>query len=139
LVSALPVVILIVGARLERLDMTVIEAARDCGAAALVAFRRILAPQIAPALIGSGLLAAAWSLDEFAITLLTNGGTTTVPVYIFGLFRFGIIPAINAIAITLLRLLPCWSLWPTDSSRPRILARPAPSGMEWKPGGNSRE
>lgn len=100
----LPFVILIVAARLERFDMSMVEAARDGGATAFGAFRRILLPHIAPALVGGALLAAAASLDEFIITLWTNGGSVTVPIYIFGEARFGLNPTINAIATTLLAI-----------------------------------
>jgi spermidine/putrescine transport system permease protein len=80
------------------------EAARDSGASAFMAFRRIMLPHIAPAMIGGAMLAAATSLDEFIITLWTNGGSTTVPLYIFSEARFGLNPSINAIATTLLAI-----------------------------------
>jgi spermidine/putrescine transport system permease protein len=98
----LPLVVLVVGARLERLDLSVVDAARDLGASGWTAFRRILLPLIAPALIGSALLAVAWSLDEFIITLFTNGGTPTVPILIFTLLRRGLDPSVNAVAALLL-------------------------------------
>jgi spermidine/putrescine transport system permease protein len=98
----LPLVVLVVGARLERLDLSVIDAARDLGASGWTAFRRILLPLISPALAGSALLAVAWSLDEFIITLFTNGGTPTVPVLIFTLLRRGLDPSVNALAALLL-------------------------------------
>jgi spermidine/putrescine transport system permease protein len=100
----LPLVVLIVAARIERFDMSMLEAARDGGATAFGAFRRILLPHIAPALVGGALLAAAVSLDEFIITLWTNAGSVTVPIYIFGEARFGLNPTINAIATTLLAI-----------------------------------
>jgi spermidine/putrescine transport system permease protein len=98
----MPLMILIVSARLERLDPALIEAARDLGASGFTAFRRILLPMIAPALIAGGLLVFAFSLDEFIVTLFTNGGTTTVPVLIFALLRRGLDPSVNAIATLLL-------------------------------------
>jgi ABC-type spermidine/putrescine transport system permease subunit II len=98
----LPLVVLIVGARLQHLDMSILEAARDLGANSWQAFHKVLLPLIAPALVGSALLAVAWSLDEFIITLFMNGGTQTVPVLIFGRLRLGIDPSINAIAAILL-------------------------------------
>jgi spermidine/putrescine transport system permease protein len=98
----LPLVILVIGARLERLDLSVLDAARDLGASGWTAFRRILLPLIAPALAGSALIAIAWSLDEFIVTLFTNGGTPTVPVLIFTLLRRGLDPSVNALAALLL-------------------------------------
>ena len=98
----LPLVILVIGARLERLDLSVMDAARDLGASGFTASRRILLPMIAPALAASALLAVAWSLDEFIITLFTNGGTPTVPVLIFTLLRRGLDPSVNVVATLLL-------------------------------------
>jgi spermidine/putrescine transport system permease protein len=102
-IVTLPIVILIVTSRLTNLDPNVMEAARDLGAGAFQAFRRILLPQIAPALAGAALLAIATSLDEFVITLFTNGGVQTVPIVIYGSLRRGLTPSVNAIAsLTLL-------------------------------------
>jgi spermidine/putrescine transport system permease protein len=98
----LPLMILIVAARVARLDTSVLEAGRDLGASGWTTFRRILLPMIAPALIAGSLLVVAWSLDEFIITLFTNGGTVTVPILIFALLRRGLDPSVNAIATLLL-------------------------------------
>jgi spermidine/putrescine transport system permease protein len=97
-----PIAALIVTARLARLDPAVNEAARDLGANAWQAFRRVLLPQIAPAIIGSALLVTATSADEFIITLFVNGGYQTVPLVIFTSLRTGLGPEINAIASMML-------------------------------------
>ena len=98
----LPLVIFVLLARLQNLDLAILEAARDLGASWFAAFRRILLPMLLPAVIGAALLAVAGSLDEFIITLFTNGGSVTVPVYLYGSLRFGITPQINAIATLML-------------------------------------
>lgn len=98
----LPLMILILSARMERLDPALIEAARDLGAGSWTAFRRILLPMIAPALIAGALLVVAFSLDEFIITLFTNGGSPTVPVLIFTMLRRGLDPSVNAVATLIL-------------------------------------
>jgi spermidine/putrescine transport system permease protein len=98
----LPLVTFIVAARLSRLDPAVMEASRDLGAGAFQAFRKVLLPQIAPALIGAALLTVATSVDELIIALFTNGGDQTVPVVIFSSFRQGVGPEINAIASVML-------------------------------------
>lgn len=92
----LPFVVLIVNARLMRFDRSIEEAARDLGATPLQAFRKIVFPLVAPALIGSILIVVAWSFDEFIITLFTGGGT--LPILIWGMLRRGIDPSVNAIA-----------------------------------------
>jgi ABC-type spermidine/putrescine transport system permease subunit II len=94
----LPIVYLVVSARLSGLDCTVIEAARDLGASAPQAFVKVVLPNIAPALVGAALLVTAWSFDEFIITLFTNGGDSTVPLLIYSRLRRGLDPSINAIA-----------------------------------------
>ena len=63
--------------------MTVVEAARDLGAGPFLAFRRVFFPLVAPAIMGSVLLALATSLDELIISLFVNGRAYTVPVFIF--------------------------------------------------------
>lgn len=100
----IPLVIAIVGARLERVDRSLVEAARDLGAGSWTAFRKVTLPQLLPAIVGSVLLSIAWSLDEFIITLFVNGGTQTVPLFIFGQLHFGLTPAVNAVAAVMLAI-----------------------------------
>ena len=66
---ALPFVVLALGARLERFDFSVLEAARDLGASPTRAFWDITFPLIRPVIVGALLLSAAISLDAFVITL----------------------------------------------------------------------
>lgn len=94
----LPFVVLIVNARLMNLDRSVTEAALDLGATPLQAFRKIIFPLVRPAILGSILIAVAWSFDEFIITFFTIGGQSTLPILIWGLLRQGIDPSVNAIA-----------------------------------------
>jgi spermidine/putrescine transport system permease protein len=98
----MPFVVIIVGARLARLDRAMMEAARDLGAGPVTAFRKVMLPVIAPALLGASLLALAWSADEFIITLFTNGGDSTAPVLIYTRLRQGLDPSVNAIASMIL-------------------------------------
>ena len=98
----LPFVVLIVNARLARFDRSVDEAARDLGATAWQTFRKITFPLVAPAIIGSMLVALAWSFDEFIITFFTKGSGGTIPIMIWGMLRRGIDPSVNAIASTIL-------------------------------------
>jgi len=98
----LPFVVLILNARLMRLDRSIEEAARDLGATPLQAFRKIVFPLVRPALIGSILITIAWSFDEFIITFFTIGGEITLPIMIWGMLRRGIDPSVNAIASVIL-------------------------------------
>ena len=98
----LPFVVLTMNARLERFDFAVLEAARDLGASPLRAFLDITFPLIRPSILGSALLAAALSLDEFVVTWFNIGSQQTLPVLVWGLMRRGVDPSINAVASILL-------------------------------------
>ncbi|MDO8187355.1 ABC transporter permease [Conexibacter sp. JD483] len=102
IIVTLPLVIALIGARLQNLDLSMLEAARDLGASGPQAFARVLLPLIAPAIVSAALLSIATSADEFIISLFVNGGDQTVPVVIFGGLRTGVTPAINALASTIL-------------------------------------
>jgi spermidine/putrescine transport system permease protein len=97
-VVTLPLVVLIVNARLANIDRSMLEAARDLGATWLQSFRKVLLPLMAPALVGTSLLVVAWSMDEVVVTLWTAGGDTTIPVMIWARLRQGLDPSVNAIA-----------------------------------------
>jgi ABC-type spermidine/putrescine transport system permease subunit II len=98
----LPFVVVIVNARLMRLDRSFEEAARDLGATAFQSFRMVVFPLVAPALLGSVLIVMAWSFDELVITFFTSGGDATLPVRIWGMLRRGIDPSVNAMASIIL-------------------------------------
>lgn len=101
-IVTLPLVVALIGARLQNLDLSMLEAARDLGASGPQAFVKVLLPLIAPAIVSATLLSVATSADEFIISLFVNGGDQTVPVVIFGGLRTGVTPAINALASTIL-------------------------------------
>jgi ABC-type spermidine/putrescine transport system permease subunit II len=98
----LPFVVLIVNARLMRLDRSFEEAARDLGATPFQSFWMVVLPLVAPALLGSVLIVMAWSFDELVITFFTSGGDATLPVRIWGMLRRGIDPTVNAMASIIL-------------------------------------
>jgi len=107
-VVTLPFVVIIVNARLMRLDRSFEEAARDLGATPAQTFRMIVFPLVAPALFGAVLIVMAWSFDELVITFFTSGGEPTLPVRIWGMLRRGIDPSVNAMAsIILLTTIAC--------------------------------
>lgn len=96
-------VVAVVRARLVHLDTSLEEASMDLGAGWVSTFFRITLPGIAPAVIAGALLAFTLSLDEFVIAFFTNGpDTPTLPIEIYSRVRFGITPAINALATVLL-------------------------------------
>jgi spermidine/putrescine transport system permease protein len=75
------------------------EAAMDLGANEWTTFRRVTFPTILPGILSGGLLAFTLSLDDFVITFFTNGpGSTTLPIYVYGLLRKIITPQVNALS-----------------------------------------
>jgi spermidine/putrescine transport system permease protein len=93
-----PFVILLVSARLQTLDRRLEWAASDLGADSLRRIRHVVLPALLPALVASAVLAFTLSFDEFIITLFLIGGDQTLPLYIFTHVRYGITPAVNAVA-----------------------------------------
>ncbi len=92
-------VFIVVSARLAGMNETFEEASFDLGANRLTTFRKITLPLISPGIIGGALLAFIISLDDLVITYFISGvGSTTLPVFIYGIMRRGIKPEINAIA-----------------------------------------
>ncbi len=93
----------VVRARLAGMDQRLEEAALDLYASRWRAFRYVTLPQIAPGVAGGGLLALTLSLDDVVVTQFAAGpGSTTLPVFVFGLIRRGVTPLINAVSVVML-------------------------------------
>jgi spermidine/putrescine transport system permease protein len=96
-------VTIVVRARLADMNPRLEEAARDLGANEWRTFWRITFPLILPGIIAGALLAFTLSLDDFVITFYLSGiGTTTLPVYVYGLLKTRVPPEINAISTLML-------------------------------------
>jgi len=95
----IPFVTLVVQARLQGLDKSYEEAAMDLGANEWITFQRVTFPMILPGVLSGALLAFTLSIDDFIITFFTNGpGSTTLPIYVYGLLRRVITPQLNALS-----------------------------------------
>ncbi|HSJ28055.1 MAG TPA: ABC transporter permease [Acidimicrobiia bacterium] len=96
-------VAVVVRARLSQLDGALEEAAADLYADRWQTFRRVTLPLIMPGVVGGALLALTLSLDDVVVTSFVSGpGSTTLPVYVFGLVRRGVTPLINAVSTVML-------------------------------------
>ncbi len=96
-------VAIVVRARLSGMNRVLEEAAADLYASRWQAFRYVTLPLIAPGIAGGALLALTLSLDDVVITSFVSGpGSTTLPVYVFGLVRRGVTPLINAVSVLML-------------------------------------
>jgi spermidine/putrescine transport system permease protein len=98
-----PFAFLPIRARLQGMSTDYEEAAQDLYAHPFTAFRRVTLPLIAPGVFAGAMLAFVISMDDFITSsLLSTGGTTTLPVYIFSLIKQGTTPELNAISTLLI-------------------------------------
>ncbi|MEG3850705.1 ABC transporter permease [Microcoleus sp. herbarium19] len=92
-----------VRARLAELDPILEQAAFDLGANEWRTFWRITFPLIWPGIFSAALLAFTLSLDDFVVTFFTTGvGSMTLPLLVYGMIKFAVTPAINAISTLML-------------------------------------
>lgn len=91
----------VVRTRLKHFDYSILEASIDLGAGWFTTARRVLLPAIFPGVLAGGLLAFTLSVDEFIIAFFNSGSgsaSTTLPMQIYSMIRFGVTPEINALA-----------------------------------------
>lgn len=97
-------VALIVGARLQDFDDSVVDAARDLGASPWQTWYHVQVPLLMPGILAGGLLAFTLSIDDFVITFFVSGpGADTLPLKINSMMRHSKeLPVINALSTLLL-------------------------------------
>ena len=101
-------------ARLRRLPPSLIEAAMDLGASGLTAFRTVVLPQLATALLAGGVLAFGLSFDELIVTTFTAGHEQTLPIWLLNqLGRPRAVPVTNVVALMVMAVtaLPIVGAW----------------------------
>jgi spermidine/putrescine transport system permease protein len=86
-VVALPYTVLTIMPLLERLSVSLEEAAWDLGASPWKTFWRVTFPLLFPALLSAFLIALTLSFDEYAIASFLAGNDATWPVFLFGQLR----------------------------------------------------
>jgi len=120
-------VALIVRARLVSLDESLDEASADLGATPWGTFWQVTIPLLLPAIIAGGLLAFTFSFDDYVITQFVSGPqSSTLPIRIWGMVRFGVSPLINSVAtvilaFTLVSLFLAQYILTSDNASPRPL------------------
>jgi spermidine/putrescine transport system permease protein len=96
-------VTIVVRARLAGMDESLEEAAQDLGANPVTTFVRVTLPLILPGVMAGGLLAFTLSFDDFVITFFVSGvGSSTLPLKIYSMIKFGVSPVINALSTVVL-------------------------------------
>ena len=130
-----PLITFIVLQRLRTTDPTLEQASMDCGAGYLRTFWHVTLPGVRIALIAACLLGFTLSMDEITVTFFLAGIQGTLPVYVWGLLRFGFTPEVNAaftligggsllLIITATALLVGWGVRPGRSAAIRTEVRP---------------
>jgi len=92
----------IIRTRLRGFDRSIEEASLDLGVREIPTFFRITLPVILPGIVSAALVVFTLSVDEFVIAYFTAGRTVTFPIQVYSMIRFGVTPAINAVATLLI-------------------------------------
>jgi putative spermidine/putrescine transport system permease protein len=96
-------------ARLRRTQGSLVEAAMDLGANGLQTFRDITLPLISTSVVAGSMLAFALSFDEVIVTTFTAGAQSTLPIWIYGQIRHGVLlPEVNVVVsfVILVTIIP---------------------------------
>jgi spermidine/putrescine transport system permease protein len=95
----LPFAYMMVLARLDEFDSSIIEAARDLGATELQTLARVIIPVSKPGIVSGFLTSLTLSLEDFTITYFVSGVSTTMPMVVYGqMYKGGVSPTINALS-----------------------------------------
>ncbi len=140
---------LFVRAALARLDGAMLEAAASLGAGRLHTLRRVVLPQLRPALLGAALLTFMTSLGSFSAPYIFGGGyrvmtTQIVASKVSGQIELAMIESVVLAAVALIALVVVRRLQGSDAGvaagkgtppRPRVLVRPRDrilfAGLGW--------
>lgn len=95
---------LVLVARLQRYDIALTEAALDLGATHAQAFRKVLMPFMMPAILSAAVLAFLASFENYNTTTFTFGEYPTLTIELAQKVRYGITPAISALAFMIVAL-----------------------------------
>ncbi|MET3960665.1 spermidine/putrescine transport system permease protein [Marmoricola sp. OAE513] len=90
-------VIVTVKARLTGLDSNLEQAAMDLYATEAQTFWRVTFPLVLPGILGAALLSFSLSFDDFIITNLNAGQTTTFPMFVYGAAQRGVPMQVNVV------------------------------------------
>ena len=96
------VAMLIIRARFVGMGDDLEEAAYDLGSGPMATFRQVTLPRLMPAIVAAALLSFTFSFDDYIVPAFTNGTTNTWPIVLFSAVRFGLTPAVNALATIML-------------------------------------
>ena len=96
-------VTVVVRARLYSFDFTLEEAAMDLGANRWQTFFKVTLPLIAPGVVAGLLIALTLSLTISSSPFSPRAsGSTTLPMQVYSMMRFGVTPKVNALSTLIL-------------------------------------
>lgn len=99
-VLSLPYTMLVLIPKLEQINVSLEEAARDLGASGLTTFRWVTLPLLAPAIVSALLISFTLSFDEYAVASFVAGSRATYPIYLYSQLRFPVLlPQMIAVAV----------------------------------------
>jgi ABC-type spermidine/putrescine transport system permease subunit II len=92
-----PLVMFVLQQRLKTMDPSIEHASMDLGAGRIKTFWHVTLPGVRVSLLAACLLGFTLSMDEIAVSFFLAGTQPTLPVYVWGLLRFGFTPEVNAV------------------------------------------
>jgi spermidine/putrescine transport system permease protein len=95
-------VVVTVRSRLAGFDDNLEQAAMDLYATPAQTFWRVTFPLVFPGILGAALLSFSLSFDDFIITNLNAGTTTTFPMYVWGAAQRGVPMQVNVVGTVML-------------------------------------
>lgn len=96
---SIPIVVIMVLPKLQEMNNSLIDAARDLGAGPLHVMSKVIMPYIKPGIFAGFFMALTYSLDDFAVTFFVTGnGYSTLAVEIYSRARQGVSLSINALS-----------------------------------------
>ncbi len=90
-------VIVTVRSRLAGMNDNLEQAAMDLYATPRQTFWRVTFPLVFPGILGAALLSFSLSFDDFIVTNLNAGQTTTFPMYVWGVAQRGVPMQVNVV------------------------------------------
>jgi spermidine/putrescine transport system permease protein len=116
-------VVVTVRARLAGMDDNLEQAAMDLYATPAQTFWRVTFPLVFPGILGAALLSFSLSFDDFIITNLNAGTTTTFPMYVWGVAQRGVPMQVNVVGTLMFAIAVTIVVLGEVSNRRRIRAR----------------
>ena len=104
-VVLMPLIVLILIPRLQRIDAHLEEAAQDLGASGWRTFRTIILPLIAPALAAAYVISFIISFNEYAVAVFVSGPVTTFPIFVLAELQVPVrVPQIIAVSVVVVTI-----------------------------------